>query len=157
MPAIKEQGQSIQDIALQGRTVMVAGSFDPVGAFVCNGGFGCSPTSPGGKVFGKYLASSEETFVRRGWITGLATKEDETHAWHWMAQPSWVLNLAIAQKVRAVANDKVMEVSRDDGGRVSKDSLRTTVLELHSCINRLCEMMQVMSDDCTEEKHEPAE
>ena len=132
----------------EGRNVMVAGSYDPVGAFSCTGGFGCSPASPGGKVYGRFLASSEETFVRRGWVTGLASEKDTAHAGHWANQPSWVLNLAIAQRMRSVTNDKVNEMSRDDGGRMSKDTIRVTVMELQTCINSLCEMMQEMSDDC---------
>jgi hypothetical protein len=143
---------SIKDTELNRLTVMVAGSYDPVGAFSCIGGFGCSPNSPGGKVYGQFIASGDETFVRRGWITGLATEADTSHAGHWASQPRWVINLAIAKRMRSVTNDKVNELSRDDGGRMSKDTIRVMVLELQSCINSLCDMMQEVSDDYAQEE-----
>ena len=91
---------------LSGRVIMVEGGIDPVGAFRCDGGFGCSPTSNGGKVYGQYIASGEKTYVRRGWATGFADEVAISKAQDWSTRPSWEINPVLAANTYRICNYK---------------------------------------------------
>ena len=76
-------GPSITGVDLVGKTVVLREAyFAPAyrnvdRRFVCNGGFGCSPTKMGRAVFGTFLADGEEARIDRGDILCLAPEETE--------------------------------------------------------------------------------
>lgn len=138
------------DADLTNRIIKVEGSTDPVGAFHCTGGFGCLPsggTRAGGKVMGRFIASGEETFVRRDWATGFATEAEISKANEWAKRPSWDINPVIADKIASITNSKVMEVARDESKRTSKDQLRAVLLDTYCALGEVLTLLKEVSED----------
>ena len=139
-----------EDMNLTGRHIIVHGSTDPVGVFRVTGGFGCLPpkttSNPTGKVYGQYVASGEETYTFRSDSAGLATDAEIERANQWATQPKHIILPAIAEKLCAQICDTAGEISRDQGNRCSKDSLRSTVMELTLSAQQLCRMVKTLAE-----------
>ena len=130
---------------LVGRAVNVGGSHDPAGVFICSGGTGCYPSSQGGQVYGRYIASGRETYVRRDSLIGFASDGEVGIARNWANQPVWVRNLEEARKIRLDVNAKVGEVARDRSSNASKDRMRAVLLDTKCSVDDLLALFEESS------------
>lgn len=136
------QQSEVGDRPLKGERVIVENCEDPEGVFECEGGFGCSGDSPGGKIYGHFVASGEQTWIRRAWVTRYASDADYDKAKAWHGRGDGELAIAIAGKVLSQANSAVREITSDEAGRVTKDQMRAITLNLLTKVQRLHDLIR---------------
>lgn len=73
--------EDISEIHLKGKHVIVKTKpelkLDTIDSiFYCNFGFGCDPEASGTKIFGQFMTTPEDTYIRRSSVIRLATEDE---------------------------------------------------------------------------------
>ena len=148
-----EQRDDIKEATFKdGDMVMVdrAACDSPTTLFKCSGGgFGSSPNS-GGKMYGTFVSSGTEGYVRRSWVVRWANDDDIQEAEEWRTSHSGVIAAEVCNNKTARLSRDVEELCNDEASRVSKDQLRYALLQLHCTLLYVNETLQGLVTNQTE-------